>query len=235
MGQGQSGVPYGPEIGMHGGSVVAVNIYDLGEEWLGLNNLFSEVLPIGGAFHVGVEAHGVEWSFGSDGISCIKPRCKQNHIYRETIDVGVTRCNPQQVAFLVYQVMSPHWNGHEYDMLKKNCCMFCRELVKRLCGNDIPAWVDRFAQIGKFVSNDYDKAFGKNALSDLLFRGGDDEDEAGFRRYLRHPASYHHPLGMPPPNHSMQLPMANMQQPHHSMPGMVPHPMLPPGAMLVCP
>jgi len=190
MGQSQFGGSFhgpcefhGPLTGAPGGgSVVALNVYDLGEGWLRLNNLFSEVLPIGGAFHTGLEAYGLEWSFGREGISCVHPRCNHNHVYRETIDVGFTNYSPQQIA-LILQEMVLHWSGYEYDVLKTNCCSFCRELSKRLCGNDIPAWVDRFAQFGNLVSSPAGRALGMN-FSQML--EGDDEDESP-GPIIRHP------------------------------------------------
>jgi len=203
---GAYGVP-GPDLGTHGGSAVKLNVYDLGEEWLRVNDLFSGALPIGGAFHAGLEVHGLEWSFGREGISCSAPRANPNFIFRETVELGFAQFSSQQVAMILYQEMSPYWNGHRYDVLKKNCCNFCRKLSKRLCGNDIPGWVDRFAKLGR--------GFGLN--SEWL--EGQDEDEL----CMPEPTTsfYPCPHGPPPMGPGMHLPAYPMQPP---LPNLLPPP-----------
>jgi len=143
-------------------------------------------------------------------ISCSRPRCNQSHVYRETIELGFTNYSPQQIAFIL-QKMAHCWRGSKYDALKKNCCIFCRELSKRLCGHDFPAWVDRFAQIGKLISSPAGRALGINFTEMLM---DDDEDECP-RSASRHPASYSHPLRQAATGPKMPPATMNMYQPHN--------------------
>lgn len=126
---------------------VKLNIYDLSEEWLLANNLFQEVVELGGAFHAGVEIYGQEWSFGSEGVCRSWPRIHDVHVYRQTIAIGETKYDPQEIAVIVEDEMCRKWAGESYDMLAKNCCSFSRSFCKRLTGDSIPDWVDRLPRL----------------------------------------------------------------------------------------
>lgn len=128
-------------------SAVLLNIYDLNEEWLLSNDIFQEVLELGGAFHTGVEVYGREWSFGTDGVGASCPRSHDVHVYRRSILIGYARCTPEEVEAILDEEMLPKWAGRTYNLLSRNCCTFSRALCKRLTGNVIPDWVDRLPRV----------------------------------------------------------------------------------------
>jgi len=126
---------------------VLLNIYDLNEEWLLSNEIFQEVLELGGAFHTGVEVYGREWSFGTAGVGASCPRSHDVHVYRRSVLIGYAKCTPEEVEAILEDEMLPRWAGRSYDLLSRNCCTFSRALCKRLTGNVIPDWVDRLPRV----------------------------------------------------------------------------------------
>eukprot|EP00746_Dinoflagellata_sp_MGD_P094067 gnl/MRDRNA2_/MRDRNA2_37266_c0_seq2.p1 gnl/MRDRNA2_/MRDRNA2_37266_c0~~gnl/MRDRNA2_/MRDRNA2_37266_c0_seq2.p1 ORF type:complete len:248 (+),score=34.20 gnl/MRDRNA2_/MRDRNA2_37266_c0_seq2:1-744(+) len=110
-----------------------------------MNGVLCDALKIGGAFHVGVEVFGVEWSFGHDGVVYSSARRHDVHVYRQSIPLGNTRLDPEDVDGIVGDMASGAWRGETYDILCRNCCTFARELCFRLLqGRDrIPGWIDR--------------------------------------------------------------------------------------------
>jgi len=132
------------DIDANDSSAVFLNVYDLSEDWLHANNIFVDVLQLGGAFHAGVEVHGKEWSYGSSGVSWIAPRSHDVHIYRQSVLIGLTMSNPVEIITKLEREVKPHWPGDDYDLFKRNCCNFSDELCQLLAGKQIPAWVNRF-------------------------------------------------------------------------------------------
>eukprot|EP00928_Gymnodinium_smaydae_P080720 TRINITY_DN64367_c0_g1_i1.p1 TRINITY_DN64367_c0_g1~~TRINITY_DN64367_c0_g1_i1.p1 ORF type:complete len:226 (-),score=28.39 TRINITY_DN64367_c0_g1_i1:42-719(-) len=137
----------GDEVVVTDDNIVLLNVYDLSTEWLQANELLSDVLNIGGAFHTGVEVYGREYIYGSDGITAQQPRCHDVHVYRQSIVVGRTDLNAHQVSEMIGSEMAIMWRPEDYSLLSHNCCSFARDLCARLTGEDIPDWVDRLAQI----------------------------------------------------------------------------------------
>jgi len=99
---------------------------------------------LGGAFHVGVEVHGKEIFFGSEGVDTCEPKGANWHVFRQTVSMGRTPLSREQVGELVRQM---GWNGNDYDILRRNCCSFADELCEKLVGRGVPGWVDRFPQV----------------------------------------------------------------------------------------
>lgn len=126
---------------------VLLNIYDLDEDWLHTNDIFSDVLEFGGAFHAGVEIFGREWSFGTDGVLASRPKEHDIHVYRQTVVMGYTKYDPEEVLAILEDEVHPKWPGRSYSLLSKNCCSFARSFCKRLTGNIIPDWVDRLPRL----------------------------------------------------------------------------------------
>lgn len=126
---------------------VLLNIYDLSKEFLLSNDISQEVLELGGAFHAGVEVYGQEWSFSPDGVNFSCPKTHDVHVYRQSIVIGYTQLEPEEVEVICEDEMSWEWHGSTYDMLSRNCCTFSRALCKRLTGNSIPDWVDRLPRL----------------------------------------------------------------------------------------
>nr|XP_043637459.1 deSI-like protein At4g17486 [Erigeron canadensis] len=129
------------------GSVpVYLNVYDITSMngctyWLGL-----------GAYHSGVQVHGVEFAFGSHdhattGIFEGKPKQFEGFVFRKQIMIGWTDMNLREVRRFMEQ-FAENYKGISYNMITRNCNHFCNEACLRLTGNPIPSWVNRLARIG---------------------------------------------------------------------------------------
>lgn len=129
------------------GTPVYLNVYHLNDQWVKSNTLSKQVFGIGGAFHAGIEVHGVEWTYGSEfGISQAQPRSHDVHIYHESILLGETYLSETEVQNLVL-TMQKIWVANDYDMLEHNCANFSDALSWELVGEPIPRWVTRFPSI----------------------------------------------------------------------------------------
>mmetsp|Transcript_17153 Transcript_17153/g.32343 ORF Transcript_17153/g.32343 Transcript_17153/m.32343 type:complete len:270 (+) Transcript_17153:55-864(+) len=129
------------------GSQVLVHVYEL-VEFLRINQILaSEVMPIGGALHAGVEVYGREWSYGGapgqrTGVVCEVPRTCRKHRYRETVSLGTTRLSASEVALVIGELIE-NWSGEDYHWLHRNCLAFANEFCRKLGVGNIPAWIDR--------------------------------------------------------------------------------------------
>lgn len=125
------------------GSEVCLNIYDLGEGCVAANTLCSDIFHVGGAFHVGVEVHGIEIFFGRNGVETCQPRRADVHVFRKSVRMGWTPLCMRQIKQIVANM---GWNGADYDLLRQNCCSFASALCNQLVGRSLPNWVDRVPQ-----------------------------------------------------------------------------------------
>jgi len=124
-------------------SNVLLNVYDLDSLSARFNRYARRWNT--GAFHAGVEVYGIEYSFGqtstvTPGITINKPRCHPVHIYRESVQLGNTLLNPQQVKDLI-ECIKPDWSGDTYSLIRKNCINFAAEFSTMLGVGSIPDWV----------------------------------------------------------------------------------------------
>jgi hypothetical protein len=142
----QCAIP-GGRVNFKDPNVVTLNIYDLNTDWLRANQLLSDVIGIGGVFHVGVEVYNREYVYGSEGISIQKPKTHDFHVYRQSVVMGRTTLSLSEITEVIEIMMLGRWRGEEYDMISNNCCAFSRSLCKLLVNQQIPKWVDRLAQI----------------------------------------------------------------------------------------
>lgn len=135
---------------------VTLNIYDIGTngEVAALNRVLR---PLGtGAFHCGVEVFGLEWSYGDfptgTGLFSCDPRSCGGQSYCESVPLGNTRvlCTEMQ---MVLKRLEHRWKGKDYDILKRNCCHFCREFCQLLAVRDVPHWVMNLAIAGAAVAD----------------------------------------------------------------------------------
>eukprot|EP00971_Amphidinium_carterae_P340443 6478793-Amphidinium_carterae.1 len=102
-----------------------------------------------------IEVYGVEWSYGftqtsGTGVSMCKPRAHPMHAYRQTVEMGQTRCTEEQASDIVQELLD-QWDGRDYHLLKHNCLDFCNALLKKLGLGPIPAWVDRYGRAAESV------------------------------------------------------------------------------------
>jgi len=129
---------------------VVLNVYEL-TAFEQINRLMAtELFPIGGALHVGVEVYGREWCYGGGedpdaGVRCEVPRSNSTHRFRETLALGTTPLSDGEVA-LVIGALVETWHAKDYHWLHRNCLAFANELCQRLKVGRIPAWIDRFAR-----------------------------------------------------------------------------------------
>eukprot|EP00746_Dinoflagellata_sp_MGD_P165654 gnl/MRDRNA2_/MRDRNA2_95064_c0_seq1.p1 gnl/MRDRNA2_/MRDRNA2_95064_c0~~gnl/MRDRNA2_/MRDRNA2_95064_c0_seq1.p1 ORF type:complete len:362 (-),score=60.40 gnl/MRDRNA2_/MRDRNA2_95064_c0_seq1:82-1167(-) len=126
---------------------VFLHIYEVGELSPGVQKMLTTVLGRS-ALHVGVEIYGEEWSFGQSnapnsmsGIrSSINPKTHACHRYKETMSLGRTSMNPDQVRSLI-KAMDFMWLASEYHPLRRNCVNFAEELCHKLGVEQPPAYI----------------------------------------------------------------------------------------------
>jgi len=104
-----------------------------------------------GAFHGGVEIEGREWSFqqtpeGTGVYDCTPKACK-SHRYRESLEMGETDFSMEEIQEVLSK-LKREWPGLEYDLLRKNCVVFCASLLKELGLPPPPAWTGNLAALG---------------------------------------------------------------------------------------
>lgn len=111
---------------MSGGEPVRLHLYDVGSlpSVRKANDLGARIGL--GALHAGVEVYGLELSFayheyGGSGLVSYTPMQCEQHTYRETIEMGVTKLSRAGVAALIHD-LRPEWPATGYDLLRRNCC-----------------------------------------------------------------------------------------------------------------
>jgi hypothetical protein len=130
---------------------VTLHVYDA--NWSRASSNVNAVLRRlgGGAFHVGVEVFGKEWSYAITnevtGVTRVKPGAHPHHVYREAVELGNTHLMADEVNHLVVR-LGEKWVSNEYHPLRHNCCMFCAELCRALGVQGLPEWVTRLQETG---------------------------------------------------------------------------------------
>ncbi|CAJ1432154.1 unnamed protein product [Effrenium voratum] len=143
------------------GLPVLLHVYDVSQEESiqKLNKVLAHKhfpLKFGGVFHAGVEVNGLEWCFGFSasethpGVCCVEPKSHPQHHYRQTVEMGYTRREPEEIADIVTQLLE-EYPGDDYDLLRRNCCHFADDFTRRLGVGSIPGWVMRLARVGAGV------------------------------------------------------------------------------------
>lgn len=132
-------------------STVLLHVYDLNEGVKRYNEVLafsSDRMAVGGAFHVGVEVFGSEWSYGSYGVCGALPRAATGHVYQCSIHLGPTALALMDFASVLHELCDD-WGAADYQVLGHNCCSFAAEMVERLGVGPMPPWVNRFARLGQ--------------------------------------------------------------------------------------
>lgn len=112
------------------GSEAFLHVYEVGM----LGHTIHKVLGAfgTGAYHVGVEIYGREFSYGKGGgVSMNDPRKHLAHQYCGTISLGQTTLSPSQVTALVEQ-LKVLWPSSKYHALRNNCVSFAEMFCARL-------------------------------------------------------------------------------------------------------
>jgi len=143
---------------------VSVHLYDLSDALAQLNSVAIDLMGFGGALHVGVEVFGVEWSFGTGGVSASMPKQNRHYAYRQTVSMRPTHLTLKEVDGVLLE-MQREWRGSEYDLFSKNCGTFCNALCIRLGVGSLPPWVTRLAEAGA-------RSTTVRRIADLMARNG---------------------------------------------------------------
>ncbi|KAL8205254.1 hypothetical protein R6Q57_008805 [Mikania cordata] len=160
-----------------GTTPVYLNVYDISTintciSWTGI-----------GAFHTGLEVHGVEYGFGchqesESGVFEIEPRKCPGFKFRESILMGTTKLTPNQVQRFI-ELQSNNYYGDTYHLFGKNCNHFCDDICYKLTGNRIPKWVNRLARIGSCCHCILPKAIKGSAVKNVS--NSQDEEKRSLR------------------------------------------------------
>ncbi|TYZ60908.1 hypothetical protein PybrP1_008165 [[Pythium] brassicae (nom. inval.)] len=125
---------------------VVLNVYDLSPA-----NDYVSALGVG-LFHSGIEIAGDEYSFASGaGIFTTTPRQAAGAVFRESITLGVFSGSHTEARQLAFS-LRPEFAGDSYNLLTKNCNTYAEALSQLLLGKSIPAYVNRLAYFGSFLS-----------------------------------------------------------------------------------
>lgn len=136
---------------------VTLNVYDIGGGPGQVLNCCLASLGTG-AFHVGVEVYGAEFSFGYEetdgtGVFLSTPRACREHAYSQSVPMGITTTTEAQVYRLVYH-LSREWPAEAYDIVSKNCCHFAEDLCLKLGVGHIPGFLHNLADFGMVMDRD---------------------------------------------------------------------------------
>jgi len=135
-----------------------LNIYDVSTNPI-VERINRALVKLGtGAFHIGVEVYGSEWSYGylesGTGVSYDEPAACSKHHFREALDVGTTKLSQEEVVHIIAE-LSEEWLGCEYDLLQRNCVSFAMALVEKLGAGPIPALVSNLAGAGATLQDGF--------------------------------------------------------------------------------
>ncbi|XP_028409710.1 deubiquitinase DESI2-like [Dendronephthya gigantea] len=129
---------------------VYLNVYDM--HW---TNDYTSKLGVG-VYHSAVEVHGREFAFighelTSSGLVELEPKgCSfmgESFKFRESIYLGKTDLTDEDITTII-QDLGVHFTGLSYHLVTRNCNHFSSEFSQLLCGKDIPAWINRIANVG---------------------------------------------------------------------------------------
>lgn len=111
-------------------------------------------LGLGGAYHIGLELFGVEWSYGwlasqnpSSGVYAVLPMRSPVGIYRESISVGYITTHSARDTWRLLSHTAGRWLGTEYHPFSHNCLHFCQDICRRLDIEEPPGWTTRLASV----------------------------------------------------------------------------------------
>jgi len=139
---------------------VTLHIYDVDSAFAqGINRIFSALGT--GVFHVALEVHGQEWSYGfspedETGIFSNLPGCWSMGAHRDILPLGETAVSFREFNKLM-DTLQYQWRGPDYCLLGRNCCQFCDELGQHLGLAPLPPWVMSLANAGSMLKKSYQK------------------------------------------------------------------------------
>jgi len=132
---------------------VALSVYAL--KGASALNAVTELAGLGGAYHVGVEIHCLEWSFGyceqGSGVQNVYAGCSEAGTFKQRVCLGPTPCEVQEVIAILGELREA-WPGRSYNLLRRNCAHFSMDLVRRLRVQELPSWVNSLAALLDWVA-----------------------------------------------------------------------------------
>jgi len=135
------------------GTPVILHVYGLFKSKVGtsMNEVLSHFNI--GAFHVGVEVYGKEWSYGAShpGVFAVAPRGHSGHAYQESISMGHTTKSAAEVMLLLRQFVKEEWASQHYDLLRHNCVNFSEAFCRHLGVSPIPQHITSLAEVGASI------------------------------------------------------------------------------------
>eukprot|EP00747_Dinoflagellata_sp_TGD_P112056 gnl/TRDRNA2_/TRDRNA2_171363_c0_seq2.p1 gnl/TRDRNA2_/TRDRNA2_171363_c0~~gnl/TRDRNA2_/TRDRNA2_171363_c0_seq2.p1 ORF type:complete len:626 (-),score=74.70 gnl/TRDRNA2_/TRDRNA2_171363_c0_seq2:116-1993(-) len=116
-----------------------------------------------GIYHVGIEVHGAEYTFGNyhapgqrqlggpqSGVLVHEPQKPGPHcVFKQSVPLGTTTLAAGQVEGVAAEFGRSEWTKGNYKRIQHNCVDFARALAQRLGANDIPLWCYRGAATAK--------------------------------------------------------------------------------------
>jgi hypothetical protein len=130
---------------------VALAVYEL--HGTAAINFVTSAAGIGGAYHVGVQVYGLEWSYGGrdegTGLDVVHLGQSSLGSFHSRIPLGKTRVGPNR-TLRILDNFRRRWHGSTYHLLACNCTHFSVEFAKQLGmkDKDIPAWINSLAKTG---------------------------------------------------------------------------------------
>jgi len=140
-------------------NTVVLHVYDLNEGLVQANAVGVFQVGMGGAFHIGTEVYGGEWSYGVLGVTVDTPRLTTAHAYKCSVIAGCTDLDQVAVAELLKDLVKT-WRSQDYDVIGHNCCGFASEFCNRLAVGPMPPWIDRLSRLlhgGRSAGEDVSK------------------------------------------------------------------------------
>ncbi|GAB0495448.1 hypothetical protein MMPV_006749 [Pyropia vietnamensis] len=135
------------------GALVTLHVYDLvdADHPSAVPALNTALWLTGiGLFHTGVVVNDVEytyaghWDLGVTGVVEGVPRAAPGAVFRTAISYGRVDRGTVDVDEVLDEVADAY-EGAAYNLLTRNCNVFCDDLLRRLTGRGSPGWVNRLA------------------------------------------------------------------------------------------
>lgn len=132
------------------------NELSIGSQWM------KDIL---GVYHVGIEVHSTEYTFGhyrapgtqqvgdaGSGVFSHEPRRPgPNCVFKKSEVLGSTTVAAGQVADICAALGGDNWSKASYNKIHHNCVDFCKTMGAKLGVGEIPTWCYRGAEVAKMM------------------------------------------------------------------------------------
>lgn len=117
-----------------------------------------------GAYHVGIEVTGREYSYGCGArgkstVDCHKPlTVEKMHRYHGSINLGTVSFSLRERRLKIRE-LAKEWRRKEYHVLNNNCVHFADALASKLGVGPVPAFLNNLPTFGNFVISPFSSVF----------------------------------------------------------------------------